>query len=141
MTTNKFYTLILETIPEGLEKKLLDLFLTRIESGVETYMPRKTLVYCIFGYAPKDINNSSEDRQVRLAIKSLVSKGFPIISNSGRGGYKLEANAEAREVYILELESRREHLKEQILALRNANILDSPPNSDDEIQLNLPLEG
>jgi hypothetical protein len=142
MTTNRTYSIILASMPPGLEKKVLEWLLIALESGDHTFS-REALIVKIFGYSvPHDkLNTSTEDRQIRTAIKNLIVMGYPVISNSGEGGYRLEANAEAREAYILEIESRAERLKDKARDLRKANRLEWRPVAPAEIQMSLLHEG
>lgn len=69
---------------------------------------------------------SADDRKVRLAIASLQSQGYPILSDSGAGGYWLGEPDEI-EGYIAELESRRATLADKIQALRNSRKVAKQP--------------
>jgi hypothetical protein len=125
MTTNKAYTVILETMPEGLEKKILNILLEKIAADDHSCASRRDLIIEIFHIAPPDdLSSCYEDRQIRIAIQKLIDDRYPVISNSGKGGYRLEATKSNREAYIIELESRKKRLEEKIKALLNADRLD-----------------
>jgi hypothetical protein len=63
------------------------------------------------------------DRQVRLAIVKLQEQGYPILSDSGKGGYWLAGTPEEVEATCAELLSRCEKLQDKVRNLRKARRL------------------
>lgn len=98
--------------------KALERCIINILSGCDksNRISRKELARQVFAGRANSVN----DRKVRLAIASLQSQGYPILSDSGAGGYWL-GNADEIEAYIAELESRRAALAEKIKALRSTS--------------------
>ena len=113
------YDRILATMPKGLEKDVFDLLVQLYKYSSET-VTRKELVYNLFGKYVENskLANCLEDRQIRTAIEHLQRDGYPVISSSGKPGYKLAGNDAEMESYIAELESRRDQLADKIKALR-----------------------
>lgn len=84
-------------------------------------MRRPQLVAYVFRQtrSSRTINNDTQDRKVRKAIESLRLKGVPIISTSGRPGYRLDASEKAKREMMAELISRRDRLNELIRTVSN----------------------
>lgn len=98
----------------ALERAIVNILRSHV--GKAHRITRKELVRKATG---KLVASLADDRKVRLAIASLQGQGYPILSDSGAGGYWLGEPGEI-EGYIAELESRRATLAEKIRALRNA---------------------
>lgn len=113
--SNRVYDDLLRTMPQDLEQQVLHV----IASADGRAVGRRELVERIFGYTPANLANDRHDRQIRKAIEALQLQGYPIISSSGKGGYRMANEAEIDE-YIRELEARRARLAEKIRALREA---------------------
>lgn len=77
---------------------------------------RGELVYRLFGYHPADLTGNVDDRKIRKAIEELRSRLVPIVSSSGRAGYRLDTSPEAVRSMIGEWASRRDHLQNLITA-------------------------
>jgi hypothetical protein len=124
MTTNHIYERIIRDMPEGLDKQIISIL---SEGGFfdDKKASRKELIFKVFGFIdnPENLSNSTLDRQIRKAIEHLQEAGYPIISNSGAGGYSLASSRTTQAAYIAELESRRDRLDKKILALQKAERL------------------
>ena len=79
-------------------------------------LDRFQLVHHIYGYIPVKIDGNTDDRKIRKAIERLRQRLFPIVSTSGRPGYRLDTSKEAVSKMIHELQSRRARIDEQIEA-------------------------
>lgn len=115
MNPSIVYETLLEELAAGelsvLQKKVFDL-LRDHPDGLDRYQ----LVHKIYGYIPLKIDGNSDDRKIRKTIERLRQRLFPIVSTSGKPGYRLDTSREAVEKMIRELQSRRQHLDEQIQA-------------------------
>lgn len=81
-------------------------------------LTRRELVRIVFGQeAQTNLGNDTKDRKIRKAIESLRNRGIPIISNSGKAGYKLDTNPENIECMVRELKSRIMHLQQRLDAI------------------------
>lgn len=82
-------------------------------------LSRQELIRIIYGENRSAThNNDTADRKIRKAIESLRNKGVPILSSSGKAGYRLDASEEAKNEMIAELMSRRNKLDELIQRIR-----------------------
>ena len=80
---------------------------------------RKGLIRIVFGEEPQaNLGNDTHDRKIRKAIESLRNRGIPIVSTSGKAGYKLDADSKNIECMIREWESRIVHLQQRVDAAR-----------------------
>lgn len=95
----------------ALQKQVFEL-LRDNPDGLDRYQ----LVGRIFGYMPEKIGGNTDDRKIRKAIERLRQRLFPIISTSGKAGYRLDASRESVEKMIRELQSRQAHIQQQIEA-------------------------
>lgn len=116
MTTTPTYDQIIAELDAGqrvaIARKIFDL-LKKYPDG----LTRRDLVYNIFGaIASRDINNDTNDRKIRETIASMRARLIPIVSTSGKSGYRFDDSEQARREMIAELESRRARLDEQIRA-------------------------
>ena len=84
-------------------------------------LKRQQLVAIVFNESrsPVMANNDTKDRKVRKAIESLRMQGVPIVSSSGRAGYRLDGSEKAKREMLAELRSRRDRLNELILMVSN----------------------
>jgi len=110
------YREILATMPEGLERKVFEVFL-EIPTGAK--ISRSSLIVKCFGYDvnPRTLASSKEDRQIRRAIMSLRMQGVAILSDSGSRGYYLGNEAE-RDKFISEQMSRIKAICKMVKAMR-----------------------
>lgn len=96
----------------ALEKRIFEA-LKRNPQGLR----RGQLVAIGFGQSVKagdTQNNSTKDRKVRMAIRSLRMRMVPIVSSSGGAGYRLDVSNEGRGRMLADLISRRNELNELI---------------------------
>lgn len=109
------YETMLEELAAGqlndLQKQVFQL-LRDNPDGLDRYQ----LVQHIYGYLPLKVDGNNEDRKIRKAIERLRQRLFPIVSTSSKPGYRLDTSREAVTKMIRELESRRDHINEQISA-------------------------
>lgn len=110
-------------IYERLEQELGDGQLNELQKQIFTLLKdnpaglsRQDLVWMIFGYWPESLEGNTDDRKIRKAIERLRQRLFPILSTSGKPGYRLDISREAVNQMLTELRSRREHIDEQINA-------------------------
>jgi len=76
---------------------------------------RKGLIRVVFGEEPQtNLGNDTRDRKIRKGIESLRNRGIPIVSTSGRAGYKLDTNPKNIACMIKEWESRIVHLQQRV---------------------------
>jgi hypothetical protein len=96
-----------------IERKILDA-LCHTPKG----LTRRELVRIVFGQeAHANLGNDTKDRKIRKAIESLRNRGVPILSNSGKAGYKLDTDPENIECMVRELKSRIIHLQQRVDAI------------------------
>ncbi|MBK9925424.1 MAG: hypothetical protein IPP66_09045 [Anaerolineales bacterium] len=96
-----------------IERKILDA-LYQAPNG----LTRRELVRIVFGQeAHTNLGNDTKDRKIRKAIESLRNRGIPIVSNSGKAGYKLDTNPENIACIVRELKSRINHLQQRVDAI------------------------
>ncbi len=104
-----------------LEQELEDGELSEIQKKVFNLLKdkpaglsRQELIMEVYGYWPESLDGNTDDRKIRKAIERLRQRLFPIVSTSGRPGYRLDVSREAVEKMIIELKSRRRHIDNQI---------------------------
>jgi biotin operon repressor len=105
-----------------MERQIM-LILAHDHIGQENRINRQRLCSLIankFGLTGK--SRATVDRQVRKTIESLQSQGYPILSDSGQGGYWLGRRSEVAE-YLAEQESRINALTDKVRSLRRADKL------------------
>ena len=115
---NKFYQKLVEGMPPGIDKDVMQILSQHI--GGQNRISRRMLVATIFPNPGKGW--STLDRKVRLAIEALQLAGYPVLSDSGQGGYYLADSRGEIETYIRELESRADKIKDKVRSLRNAEL-------------------
>lgn len=115
MNPSNVYETLLEELAAGeltdLQRKVFQL-LRDNPDGLDRFQ----LVHRIFGYIPVKIDGNTDDRKIRKSIERLRQRLFPIISTSGKPGYRLDTSREAVQKMIRELKSRRDRIDEQIQA-------------------------
>jgi hypothetical protein len=119
MTTSLTYKEIIRTMPPGLEKRIMEILDNH--QGQADRISRPMLIRALFGILPKNYKDSTEDRQMRRAIKTRHDMGYPVLSDSGEGGYWLPATVHEADAYVAELESRRDQLDKTIRIIKNWN--------------------
>ena len=93
-----------------LERKVLDALL-KAPGGIT----RRGLIRAIYGVeAQHNLSNDPHDRKIRKAIESLRNRMIPIISSSGKAGYRLDTSPEAIQNMVAELKSRIAHLEQRL---------------------------
>lgn len=96
-------------------RKILDV-LSQAPKG----LTRRGLIRIVFGEEPgSNLSNDTRDRKVRKGIEYLRNLGFPIVSTSGKAGYKLDTDPKNIEDMIREWESRIVHLQHRVNAVRH----------------------
>jgi hypothetical protein len=119
MPTTPQYDQLLADLAAGqlntLEHQVLEL-LTNVPQGLTRY----DLLEKAFGPEARQfaeergLANSTDDRKIRETIESLRNKGVPIVSSSGKAGYRLDTSQEAVGAMIAEWQSRINNLQERI---------------------------
>lgn len=85
---------------------------------------RKGLIRIVFGEEPENnLSNDTRDRKIRKGIEYLRNLGIPIVSTSGKAGYKLDTNPQNIEEMIREWESRIVQLRQRVDAARHCHDL------------------
>lgn len=80
-------------------------------------LTRKGLIRIVFGEEPDtNLSNDTRDRKIRKGIEHLRNLGFPIVSTSGKAGYKLDTDPKNIDEMIWEWESRIVHLQHRVNA-------------------------
>lgn len=80
-------------------------------------LTRKGLIRIVFGEEPdNNLSNDTRDRKIRKGIEHLRNLGFPIVSTSGKAGYKLDTDPKNIDEMIREWESRIVHLQHRVNA-------------------------
>lgn len=93
-----------------LERKVLDA-LMKAPGGIT----RRGLIRIVYGLeAQRNLSNDPHDRKIRKAIESLRNRMIPIVSSSGKAGYRLDTSPEAIQNMIRELRSRIAHLEQRL---------------------------
>jgi len=93
-----------------LERKVLDALL-KAPSG----FTRGGLIRVVYGVeAQRNLSNDPNDRKIRKAIESLRNRMIPIISSSGKAGYRLDTSPEAIQNMVEELRSWIAHMEQKI---------------------------
>lgn len=82
-------------------------------------LTRKELIRIVFGEEPdNNLSNDTRDRKIRKGIESLRNMGIPIVSTSGKAGYRLDTNPENIECMIKEWEGRITCLQHRVDAAK-----------------------
>jgi hypothetical protein len=82
------------------------------------------------------MNNDTKDRKVRKAIESLRQKGVPILSTSGKAGYRLDVSEKGKRAMLAELISRRNKIDLLIAKIKNMKSIPSEiPVQDKQLEL------
>jgi hypothetical protein len=83
-------------------------------------LTRRGLIHIVFGENPGiNLSNDTRDRKIRKGIQHLRNLGFPIVSTSGKAGYKLDTDQKNIESMIREWESRIAQLQQRVDAARH----------------------
>jgi len=120
MSTTPQYERLIAEMPAGIEADVMTVLAEAYRNHPGENVKREALIYAVFDWEvdPSKLGSSKEDRQIRAAIENLQLAGYPIISSSGKPGYRLAVSEQDADDYIAELESRRSHLASKIFALR-----------------------
>ncbi len=99
---------------EEIKGKILEALL-RAPQG----LTRKGLIRVVFAEeAQKNLSNDTRDRKIRKAIESLRDRGIPIVSTSGKAGYKLETDPGKIAEMLGEMRSRIAHLEQKVESMQ-----------------------
>lgn len=83
-------------------------------------LTRKGLIRIVFDVEPENnLSNDTRDRKIRKGIEYLRNLGIPIVSTSGKAGYKLDTDPKNIEEMIQEWESRIVQLRQRVDAARH----------------------
>lgn len=81
-------------------------------------LTRAELIREVFGEEPgRNLGNNTLDRKIRKGIERLRDLGVPIVSTSGKAGYKIQTDPTEIAAMIDEMESRIRHLKQKVQAI------------------------
>jgi hypothetical protein len=111
---------------EGIQLELESGALDEIQSTIHRRLldtsqglTRAELIRDVFGKEPgNNLGNNTHDRKIRKGIERLRDLGVPIVSTSGRAGYKIETDPTEIAAMIDEMESRIRHLKQKVQAIK-----------------------
>lgn len=82
-------------------------------------LTRRELIRIVYGEEPiNNLSNDTRDRKIRKGIEHLRNLGCPIVSTSGKAGYKLDTDSKNIESMIREWESRIVQLQQRVNAVR-----------------------
>jgi len=91
-----------------IERRVLEVLL-KMPGGIT----RRELVRRIYGVeAQRNLSNDPYDRKIRKAIERMRECLIPIVSSSGKTGYRLDTSPEAIQNMIAEMESQIAHLRQ-----------------------------
>ena len=127
MTTTAVYDQILEELQvelDELEHKIFNA-LKRNPDG----LTRRELIYVIYGYMLgqlDDLGSNKHDRKIRVAIANMQDRLVPIVSSSGKAGYRLDTSRETAERMALEMESRAAKLQDKARRIRKFHSIPVP---------------
>lgn len=130
MQTNpqEVYDQLLEELAAGemndLQRQIFNL-LREHPDGLNRY----DLVEHIYDYRPVTLDGNIHDRKIRKAIEKLRQRLYPIVSTSGKPGYRLDVTKESAEKMLAELNSRIDHMQEQARAVQKFFKLESIPRT------------
>ncbi|HPO85125.1 MAG TPA: HTH domain-containing protein [Candidatus Hydrogenedentes bacterium] len=81
-------------------------------------LTRAELIQEVFGEEPgRNLGNNTHDRKIRKGIERLRDLGVPIVSTSGRAGYKIQTDPAEIAAMIDEMESRIRHLRQKVQSI------------------------
>lgn len=113
MQPSQIYDRILKKLEDGqLDTLERQVFILLKDSSVG--LNRKQLVFQIFGYWPDQIEGNSDDRMIRKAIQRLRERLVPIVSTSGKAGYRMDVSRDGVDQMLGELRRKRDLLNKQI---------------------------
>jgi hypothetical protein len=116
MPTTKIYDELLAEVTDELERQVLE-FLMQCPSGVT----RSVLIMHVYGVwvPPEELANNVYDRKIRKTIEALSLKhGLPIVSSSGKSGYKLSDDPNEIEEMAREFDGRAAHCNKRAFKIR-----------------------
>jgi len=127
MTTTAVYDQILEELQvelDELERKIFHA-LQQHPDG----LTRRELIQEVYGItlsAYPDLANNTDDRKIRVAIANMQDRLVPIVSSSGKAGYRLDVSKETAERMALEMESRAAKLQDKARRIRKFHSIPVP---------------
>ena len=81
-------------------------------------LTRAELIREVFGEEPgRNLGNNTLDRKIRKGIERLRDLGVPIVSTSGKAGYKIQTDPAEIAAMIDEMESRIRHLRQKVQSI------------------------
>lgn len=112
MPTTPVYDEILLGVTDELEKAVFEYFAAHIGETIS----RSELVKAVYGIdvKPGDLTNSAEDRRIRECIEALRKRDYPIVSTSGKAGFKLTIDDNEIMEFIGELQHRQAEIGKTI---------------------------
>jgi len=127
MTTTAVYDEILNDLQVELSELERHIF-ESLQHNPEG-LTRRELVYQVYGYVihpDEDLGNNKHDRKIRMAIASMQDRLIPIVSSSGKAGYRLDVSRENAEQMALEMESRARRLYDKARRIRHFHSIPMP---------------
>ena len=119
MTTHPAYDQLLADLQKELPETELRVFQALQAHPEGLTRPQLiAIVYRISVPANISLQNYRPDRKIRKAIEWLRERSVPIVSSSGRAGYRLDTSATALSAMIDEWESRIENLRRRVTDAR-----------------------
>jgi len=107
-----------------IERRVLEVLL-KTPGGIT----RRELIRVVYGVeAQRNLSNDPHDRKIRKAIERMRECLIPIVSTSGKAGYRLDTSPEAIQSMITEMESRIANLEQRLEEFRQ--IYDLPGENE-----------
>ncbi len=105
LSPSEVYRTHIVRLPEGLPNRVLEVL--KQHRGLANRITRRDLIEQVFEISMigKDLQNLTEDRQLRMAIEELQGH-YPVLGSSSEGGYYYANNAREIDRYIREINSR-----------------------------------
>lgn len=97
----EFYKRIMDTMPEGLERKVFEVLSSHV--GEVNKISLEALTAQVLG-----VVSPTTTRQVRESMETLRRQHVPVLSNSGTAGRWLAADRKEIEVALYDLYARRD---------------------------------
>lgn len=141
MNPREYYEHIINTMPEGIERRII--YIMRNYIGKEKSIEKGRLVIMLKAHGFfKDAAFSTAERQLRYAIGEInndPNQKVIIIGSTGNGGYYLPANPEECSVYIATERSRADEVNNKLKSIENKaseifELVTTPATAEVELQ-------
>lgn len=113
MQPDQIYDKLLQELEAGQLDDLQRRVFTLLKQNPDG-LSREQLVYNIFSYWPGLLEGNTDDRKIRKAIQRLRERLVPIVSSSGKAGYRLDISRDGVDKMLAELRAKKTLLEQQI---------------------------